>query len=213
MSIPANEIEAHEKRLQEVLKLYNGDQWKLSKDDKGVKYYTANYENNSFSMVKSVVTIQAPYEKVRGLLMKAEIVDKEHPAPKGDDTKEMYVFDHVDDGHDSEYMYCSYSSGTSLVADREFLALRRHYEVEGKDVWLHCTPLNEKMKDVVPPNVRGYMTFQADILEHDESDKNACKFTFLVHCDPLGKIPAFVYNAVAISQGDAAKKLRERALK
>lgn len=213
MSINAAEIEAHEKRLQEVMKLYDGPHWKLSKDDKGVKYYTASYEKNPFCMVKSTVSIKAPYDKVRDLLMNVVVVDKDHPADKGDDTKEMYCFNRQDDGHESEYMYCSYSSGTGLVADREFLALRRHYKVGDKDVWLHCTPLDESVKDVVPPNVRGIMTFQVDVLEPDPEDKSACKFTFLVHCDPLGKIPAFVYNAVAISQGDAAKKLRERALK
>ena len=38
------------------------------------------------------------------------------------------------------------------------------------------------------------------------------KLTFIVHADPAGSIPAWIYNKVATDQGYAVKKIRDELM-
>lgn len=205
-------IEAHEKTLHEVLDLVDKAQWKLSKEEPEIKFYTSSYPGSSFSMVKSIVSIPNKHDKLIEILSKVETYDQNTPAEKRDGAKERYLLGQGDAEHQTKFMYISLESGSRFVTDREFFMLRRHYNVDGKDIWLHCSVDGD---NIVPPNkknVRGKITFQTYILEKDPEHEGCDRLTFIVHADPCGSVPALIYNTVAVNQGYSAKKIRDEAL-
>ena len=209
----AEMIADHEKYLNECLELIEKAPWKLSKEEPKIKFYTAPYTGSSFSMVKSVVSVPNAHEKLLNILATIKTIDENTPDEERDGEKECFLLKEFDDEHKSGYLYTSVFSGSRLVSDREFFMLRRHYVIDGKDIWLHCSI---KGDDICPPkkgNVRGNITFQMYMAEKDPENEGADKLTFIVHADPCGKVPAMIYNAVAVSQGYSALKIREESLK
>ena len=217
MSVPAptaEQLAAHEKSAHETLDIVEKGAWKLSKEQPDIKFYTGSYQNSSFSMVKAVVSIPADHEKIVKILNTVNKIDDKTPDADRDGANEQYLFGEQNDEAQTSYLYISLQSGSRLVTDRDFVMLRKYYKFGDKELWHHTS--FDKGDELVPPNkknVRGKITFQTYILEKDPEHADAYRLTFVVHADPSGSIPAMIYNAVAVSQGESAKKIRDQALK
>ena len=217
MSVPAptaEELAAHEKNAHDTLDLVENGQWKLSKEQPDIKFYTGTYPGSSFSMVKAVVSIPADHEKIVNILNTVNKIDDKTPDSQRDGANEQYLFGEQNDEAHTSYLYISLMSGSRLVSDRDFVMLRKYYKFGDKELWHHAS--FDKGDELVPPNkknVRGKITFQTYILEKDPEHEGAWRLTFVVHADPAGSIPAMIYNTVAVSQGESAKKIRDDALK
>ena len=207
--IPKEYLELHEKRLHEMLEYLNKD-WKLSKEEPTIKFYTATSPGSSFSMVKSIVYVNGKAEETAKILDDVSTIDDKTPKEIADGTKERYLFGGVEGG--ARYLYMALESGSRFVSDREFLLLRKRYDLEDKKVWLCVSIDNTELKPVGKGNVRGNMTFQAYILDKDPAN-NEDRLTFIVHADPCGSIPAMIYNSVATNQGNGARKIRDDVMK
>ena len=215
MSAPAptkEMIEAHEKSVNEVLDLIKNAKWKLSKEEPEIKFYTSSYPGSSFSMVKSIVSIPNKHDKVVEIIDRVDKIDETTPADKRDGTKERFLIGEGDKEHKTTFMYLSLESGSRLVTDREFFMLRRHYVIDGKDIWHHVSVDGEDIVPTNKKNVRGKITFQTYVLEKDPEHEGNDILTFIVHADPCGSVPAMIYNAVAVNEGYSAKKIRDEAL-
>ncbi|EAY10380.1 hypothetical protein TVAG_109640 [Trichomonas vaginalis G3] len=209
--IPKELLDMHEKRLHEMLEIVEKGDWKLSKEETNIKFYTGTYPGSSFNMVKSVVTILGKHKKTVELLDTVKTIDKNTPKEEAKGVKERYVFGGAEGG--PRYLYMSLQSGSMLVSDRDFLTLRKRYDLPDKQVWLIASIDNDDLKPPTKDNVRGKMTFQAFILEQDKDDDAYDRLTFVVHADPCGSIPAMVYNAVATKQGYNVLSIRNSVLK
>ncbi|EAX90640.1 hypothetical protein TVAG_041150 [Trichomonas vaginalis G3] len=208
--IPKEYLDLHEKRLHEMLEVIEKAQWKLSKEEPTIKFYTSSYPGSSFSMVKSVVYVNGKADEAIKILDQVPTIDANTPKELADGAKERYLFGGVEGG--ARYLYMSLDSGSRFVSDREFLLLRKRYDLEDKKVWLCVSIDNTELKPVAKGNVRGNMTFQAYILDKDPANGED-RLTFVVHADPCGSIPAVLYNSVAVNQGNGAKRIRDDIFK
>ena len=199
-------VAAHEAALEKFVQLQTAPEWKLAKDEDGVKFYTRTEAGSSFSQLKSETTVAAPLEKVCEVLKVVPVVDAKKPE---DGLKERYTFGELNDENDTRFLYVAVDSGSRLVTNRDFIMLRRHYVKDGKQIWLH-TSVPDEVKPVEKQFVRGQMKLQGYIAEADGANT---KLTFIVHTDPCGSIPAMIYNAAVMKQGNAVKKIREQAQK
>lgn len=209
-AIPKEYLDLHEKRLQEVLQYYEKGEWKLSKEEPTIKFYTATYPGSSFSMVKSVVSIAGKHDETIKILNSVEKIDDKTPKEVADGTKLREIFGGEEGG--ARYIYMVLDSGSRLASNREFLVVRKRYDVDTKIVWLCVSVDNTTIRPVGKGNVRGNMTFQAYILDKDPDNEGADRLTFIVHADPCGSIPAMIYNSVAVNQGNGARKIRDEVL-
>ena len=217
MSYPAptaEELAAHEAGAKQSLEFIEKANWKVAKEEPTIKYYTASYPNSSFSMVKSVVSIPAPHDKIVGILNTVRTIDAKTPDAEKEGANEQYLFGQQNDENQTSYLYISLQSGSRLVSDRDFVMLRRYYKFGDKELWHHAAFDNgDKLIPPVKKYVRGTITLQTYVLEKDPENADAYRLTFIVHANPSGSIPAMIYNTVATSQGESAKKIREDALK
>ncbi|OHT11461.1 hypothetical protein TRFO_19101 [Tritrichomonas foetus] len=185
--------------------------FKEEKKDGPINFYTRSEKGSSFSQVLSSTSIPVPVERVLEELKKVEIIDPSMDKKLRDDTlyQELYVLDESDSFHDG-FVYCALDTPTRLVSKRDFLMYRKHYERDGVHYFVHVSVDYQGVRPVTKEYVRGKILLQIDILDADPENEGAARLRFLVHADPAGSIPAWVYNMTAISQGYAVKKVRDR---
>jgi hypothetical protein len=92
------------------------------------------------------------------------------------------------------------------------LLYRRKYPYNGGFLYLHVSIDNEELKPLDKNYVRGKMFFEADVAFPDPANPGAIRLVFMTHADPLGSIPAWVYNNVAMDQGYYAKQVLDQVL-
>ena len=199
--------EVHEQTLNKCIQLKEGADWKFSKEEDGVKFYTAPAEGSSFAMVKSETVIKAPKAAVNDRIAKTPKVDANTPDNQRDGAQERWLSHTVDDDTRATFMYIDLISPSRLVSERDFLMFRRCYERDGVHIQLNVSIKNDEIKPEVKGRVRAHMFFQIFFVE--KIDEETTKLTFMCHADPMGSIPAFVYNAGAVGQGAALKTIRK----
>lgn len=197
----------HEETLNKCIKLKEGAAWKFSKEEDGVKFYTASAEGSSFSMVKSETIIKATMEAVNDRIAKTPTIDANTPDNQRDGARERWLSNTVDDETRATFMYIALISPSSLVSERDFFMYRRCYERDGVHIQLNVSVKNDEIKPDVKGRVRAHMFFQIFFVE--KIDDATTKLTFMCHADPKGSVPAFVYNAGAVGQGASLKTIRK----
>lgn len=202
-----------EELLPKFLTLSTSSEWKESKKEEDITFYTRTDPSSSYHQVKSVVTIPASLETVLGILKPIEVVDSKTPKEKRHGLNERKtLYGPTDDQYQSTIFTIEIESPAPLVSARDFLLFRRHYEKDGKHIFLHNSIVNDTLFPEKKGVVRGVMEFQGFIAEPDPDHSGNVRLTFLVHADPKGKIPATVYNLVVTNQGYAAKGIRKKAI-
>ncbi|KAK8891413.1 hypothetical protein M9Y10_028622 [Tritrichomonas musculus] len=184
--------------------------FKQTKEDQGIKFFSRSDKDSPFSQVLSETTVNAPLDAVLKDLGNVPIYDKSMDKKVRGDCliQESYVLDESDPNQDG-FVYCGLDTPVRLVAKRDFLMYRKHFEKDGVHYFIH---VSVDFTGVRPPTsdfVRGKI-LQVDIASADPSDSTKTKLQSFVHADPCGSIPAWVYNLTAESQGYDVKKVRDR---
>lgn len=196
--------------LSKVLTIKDSPDWKQSKQETDITFYTRTDPSSPYTQVKSVVSIPAPMDKVLEVLNEIEVVDASTPKEKRHGLNERKVlYGPLDDEFQTSIFLIELESPAVLVSPRDFVLFRRHYQKDGKHIYLHSSIVNDDLYPEKKGVVRGEMLFQSFIAEQDNGN---VKLTFLVHGDPKGKIPSAVFNMVVQNQGYAAKGIRKRAI-
>ena len=202
-----------EELLPKFLALATSSEWKESKKEQDITFYTRTDPSSSYHQVKSVVTIPASIETVISILKPIEVVDASTPKEKRHGLNERKaLYGPADDQYQTAIFEIEIESPAPLVSPRDFLLFRRFYQKDGKQVYLHNSIVNDTLFPEKKGVVRGVMPFQGFIVEPDPDHNGNVRLTFLVHADPKGKIPATVYNLVVTNQGYAAKGIRKKAI-
>lgn len=201
--------EESEKLMKDTIALLNDPEWKESKKEPEIVFYTRSDKSSSFHQVKSVVTIPAPMEAVLSALKPIEPVNKDTPKEKRHGLIERRtVFGPLDDEAQTCIFYICLDP-PKLVTARDFVLFRRLYKLDGGRFCYFHNSIETPAVPVDDKRVRGHMTFQGFLCE---PEGNNVKLTFFVHADPKGSIPAFAYNAAATNQGYAAKGIRKKVI-
>jgi hypothetical protein len=205
---------AHEKELEHVKAILDDPGWKSFKEEPDISFYWRTVPDSKFGQLKSVVSIPAPLEAVVTALEGDQLVDANTPKDKRDGCQSRYLFNPVaGDPCEGIFLYIGLETPTRVVWPRDFLLYRRKYPFNGGFIYLHCSVENETLKPQDKKNyVRGTIFFEADVAYPDPDHPGAVRFVFMTHADPMGSIPAWVYNTVATDQGYAAKKIRDQVL-
>lgn len=204
----------HEAQFQSFLNVIKATNWTLSKEEPTIQFYSGNYPNSSFSMIKSIVTIPLPVEEVFNFLLLVPTIDDKTPDADRDGCRERRLFGEIpNDEHHSGFLYVWVMSGSRFVSDRDFSLYRRAYDHEDMKILFSTSIENLDIMPEKKGNVRGKMNLQAFICQKDPNNSNQTQLTFVVHADPMGSIPSMIYNSVAVSQGYSAKKVRDNLMK
>lgn len=201
--------EESEKLMKETIALLADPDWKESKKEPEIVFYTRSDKSSSFHQVKSVVTIPAPMEAVLKALKPIEVVDKNTPKDKRHGLLERRtVYGPQDDEWETCVFYICLDP-PALVTARDFVLFRRLYKLDGGRYCYFHNSIDTPAVPVDSKRVRGHMTFQGFLCE---PEGDGVRLTFFVHADPKGSIPAFAYNTAATNQGYAAKGIRKKVL-
>lgn len=207
------EVAKHEAAINECLErvkaLLDSPDWKKDKEEKDVVFFTRKVQGSSFNMIKSISMIPVPMEKVLDELSEVRNLEPDMPASERDDTHQQHLFVAEPNRFNDGYMYLALESPSRLVSPRDFLMYRKHFEVDGKHFFPQVSIVNDAIRGPVKGFVRGNIITQCFVAEQAGDQ---VKLTFIVHADPAGSIPGWVYNQVATGQGYAVKKIRDKLI-
>jgi hypothetical protein len=214
-AVAAEYLSRSEAKLQEILALLNDPNWKETKREPEIVFFTRTDPSSPFSQLKSIVSIPAPIEAVLQALRPIETVDAK--TPKGDRhglQERRVVVGPADDEHQSTVFYLVLESPGPLISPRDFLMSRYLYPLpDNRFAYLHLSIDNESLVPLNSKYVRGEMLFQGYLVENDPDAPGSVRLTFFVHADPKGAIPAWAYNNVVTGQGYTAKGIKKKVLK
>lgn len=187
-------------------------QFKLSKEDKGVKLYSRYDKDSSFAQVLSSTVVDAPLDAVLSELCNVPIYEPSmDKAIRGESLIQEYYPIESPGEYNDGFVYCLLESPTRLVSKRDFLMYRKHFEKDGVHYFIHISVEYPGVRQPTKENVRGQI-FQVDIAQADPQNKDKTILQYFVHADPSGSIPAWVYNLTAESSGYDVLKVRDRVL-
>ena len=202
-------IKHHEEMLDKTFEYLNASDWK--EDTKAsndiIKFFTRSVAGSSFSQVHSVVHIPFGIDKVTAKLDLIPKITPDMPEKErnGNHARDV-LFNIEGDENKGLVFFLELESPSRLASPREFVMLRRTYIRGDQHIYLHVS-IPYDARPVPKGFVRGLIHFQAYIATPEGPDST--KLDFIVHADPQGSIPGWIYNSVAVSQGNAAKQIRD----
>ena len=206
-----------EKPLQDtyenVLKIADDNEWKQSKVEDDVTYFTRSVRGSSFTMIKSTTIVPYPVDKIVEFLNPLKELNPEMSAEERDGAIERSVYPlEGENPHGNAFVYLALESGSRFVSPRDFVMARKYFEKDGKHYFIIVSIDDDTIRPITKKFVRGKILCNATIIEKDPADENKTKLSFVAHADPCGSIPAMIYNTVALKQGACVKKIREEAI-
>lgn len=213
MSIAAEVLAQYEatskKMLDETLAIINAPEWKESKKEPEITFYTRSNGVSPFLQVKSVVTIPASMDKVLATLKPIDPINNETPKEhKHGILERKTVYGPSEDETETSLLYVCMEP-PKFISPRDFVLFRRLYKLDGGKYCYFHTSVESDLLPEVKGRERGTMDFQGYLCE---PEGDGVKLTFFVHADPKGSLPAWAYNQVVTNQGYAAKGVRKQAM-
>jgi hypothetical protein len=208
------QVEEYEKASVAAFKIAKelaaASDWKESKKDGDVTFFSRDFKGSSFSAIKSEIVIPKAFEEV--VAHQAKYPDIPASGGVQDGTIERQVTIVKPNDFREGVVYVALESPSSLVSDRDFLTYRKHYAEGDKDYFISTSIVNDAFKGEVKKRVRAKITVQAFITEKIPGKAGSCKLSMISHADPCGSIPAWIYNSVSQKQGYVVKKTRDELL-
>jgi len=211
--VPYPNMEEHYlQKVDYALSLLNDPSWELEKEDKDIVFYRRYAPNDSFAMIKSIVTIpDCSIDDIIEQLSVIEPIDSSTPSNKKHGIAERRVLH--DQGKEGFCVfYIAMEPPGMMISGRDFVLIRKMLQKDGKLLFINVSSEDDS---VLPPNrtyVRGQMDFQGFIAEPDPANPKNIKLVFMAHANPKGSIPSMIYNSVVMNQGYAAKGVRSKIL-
>ena len=165
-------------------------EWKLSRDRRDIKIYTRRVEGIAFKQYKGVVTVNASLSSVIALF-------EDHGAAKDwiDTCERIELVEQIAPNESITY---SYNNAPWPAKDRDAVV---HSVIKQDPETLTVSIVQEAISGHVPLNRKAV---RVEFIEGSWTlvplEKNRTRITYQVLTDPGGGIPAWLVNAVAISQ-------------
>lgn len=205
-----------ENQLDEMKKtidqLYNSDDWKPSKKEDDVEYFTRSVQDSKFTMIKSTTIVEKSASELVDFLNFLKVIKKDMTPAERDGAIERQVFNmEGENPHGNAIVYLALESGSRFVSPRDFFMARKYFE-EGDKYYFIVISIDDKGAAPAPKGlVRGKILCNATIVEKIDDKKS--RLSFIAHGDPCGSVPAMIYNQVAVGQGACVKKIRDEITK
>ena len=194
-------------RYDHLMSIIDDPGWTKEKEEKDAVFYKRSEKGSSFAQIKSVVTINKPIESVVEVLKVVKTVDENTPKDEKDGCIERRALNPIaGDPDDAQFFYIVVESSSRLVTSRDFLMYAKFFRDGDKVSLVRTSVVNDSIVPVNKKYVRANMFFQAFVCEPCEA---GTKLTFICHADPCGSVPAMIYNAAALKQGNSALRIKE----
>jgi hypothetical protein len=168
--------------------IYAEYDWRLVKDDEGIRAYTRAIPGSPLVACKVVCEIEAPLEAVRELLLDTSTTTRWYHH-----CKECRELRRDKDGR--ELLYYFVFQGIWPVADRDLVVSIRITRNDGDAFICQTAALGGSSGDYVPLN-KSYVRVTDSVSTFRLTKTGRCR-TLLVHetmTDPSGMVPAFLVN-------------------
>ncbi|KAH0794035.1 PCTP-like protein [Histomonas meleagridis] len=197
--------------LEIASQVLNSSDWKESKTEDGVKYYTRSVPGSSFTMIKSSVVVPRPLDKMVQFCARFREVTSETPANLrgGAIERRFWPFPGTNE-HNEGFIYLALESGSMFVSNRDFVMIRKYYEKDGRHYYICVSIDDDKIRPPSKNLVRGKILCNATVIE---AEGDGTRVSFIAHADPAGSIPAAIYNMASLKQGACVRAIRDDALK
>ena len=213
-AIPPEEIQKYEEAIQKCFEdckaVVDAPDWKKEKEEPDVTFFVRKVEGSSFNMVKSFSMIPKPMDVVVDDLCEVQNIEPDMDPKVRGETHQQHLYISKPNKWNDGFIYLALETPTRIVSPRDFLMYRKHFEENGKHYFTQVSIVNDAIQPEVKGFVRGRILTQCFLAEQ-EGDQ--IKLTFIVHADPAGSIPAWIYNKVATGQGYEVKVIRDRLMK
>ncbi len=158
--------------------------WEKIDDDDGIEVFRQEVPGSSFLAFKGITTIDAPIEKLLGVL-----ADNEHRTEWVDRLVTSRVVERK-----SEYDYVVYQhfSAPPLVSDRDYVYRGRAFR-RGASVVLEMSSV-EHPKAPKTVGVRAHLLKSSYVLTPE--GKNKTRVVVEIHTDPKGDLPSWIVNMI-----------------
>jgi START domain len=182
--------------------LYAEPEWKLRKDEEGIKVYTANTDNSNFKSVKVECVVNARFSQLVAFLMD---VDKQHDWVYGNKSSQLIKKTGAND-----MVFYSEVSVPWPCTNRDYIA---HITVAQRSPQL-VTIDSHSEPDLLPLK-QGKIRVRSSVAhwEVTSSGKDGLKIVYTVSFDPSGTVPAWLTN-LFITKGpfQTFQKLKEQVM-
>ncbi|KAH0786166.1 PCTP-like protein [Histomonas meleagridis] len=196
--------------LENVSRILNSSDWKKSKKEDGVEYFTRKVKGSNFKMIKSTTIVPRPLDDMITFSSRFREVTPDMPAEIRTGSIERRLFKFPEPNpHNDGFVYLAIESGTKIVSDRDFVMIRKYFQKDGIHYYICVSIDDDQVRPVSKNLVRAKMLCNAIVLE--PSGQNT-KVSFICHADPAGAIPSKVYNMVSLKQGVCVKDIRDCAI-
>ena len=155
-----------------------------------------------------------PYttEEILGKIRPLDLIDENTPKEKrhGIANRKILWQDKNDTEHENLIVYICMETPTRIVSKRDLIVFRRLYERDGKSFFMHTSFENDAIMPPVKGNVRSKIYFQLYIVEDDPEVPGNKRLWFICQANPMGNIPAWVYNFIVVTQAENPKIIKEQ---
>ena len=197
--------------LEMSSQVLNSPDWKESKKENGVTYYTRSVQGSSFTMIKSSTSVPRPLDKMVDFCSRFREVTADTPQElRGGAIERRFWPFPEPNPHNEGFVYLALESGSRLVSNRDFVMIRKYYEKDGRHYYICVSIDDDKIRPVSKNFVRGKILCNATVIEAEGENT---KVSFIAHADPAGSIPAMIYNMVSLKQGACVRAIRDDAIK
>lgn len=195
-------IKKHEEAFASTCSLRESPEFKLKKKDGDFNIYVKKDPINKFDQIMSWVSMPFTEEEILSQVRCLDLIDEHTPDKdrNGIAIRRILWEDKEDKEHENLIVYICMETPVRIVSKRDFLIFRRLYRDNGRAYFMHISFDNEKIMPQVEGNVRGQIYFQMYIVEDDPDIQGNKKLWFLAQANPMGNIPAWVYNAIVVGQ-------------
>lgn len=183
--------------------LYAQPDWKLKKDEDGIKIFTANTEQSNFKSVKVECTVNARLSQLIAFLMD---VDKQHDWVYGNKFSQL-----IKKIEANEMIFYSEVSVPWPCTNRDYIA---HITVNQKTQQI--VTIDSHAEPDLLPQKEGKVRVRSSVAHWDVTavSKDLLRIVYTVQFDPSGSVPAWLTNIfVTKCPLQTFQKLREEVSK
>ena len=202
----------HEEAFESTLKLKDSPEWKFKKKDGDLQIYVRKDPIEKFDQIMSVISMPYTTEEIMSKIRPLDLIDESTPKNErhGIARRKILWEKENDPDHEALIVYICMETPVAIVAKRDLLVYRRRYEKDGRSFFMHTSFDNDDIMKPVPGNVRSKIYFQLYIVEDDPKVPGNKLLWFICQANPMGSIPAWVYNIIVATQAENPKIIKDQ---
>lgn len=202
----------HEEAFESTLLLKDSPEWKFKKKDGDLSIFVRKDPVEKFDQIMSVISMPYTTEEILSKIRPLDLIDEKTPKEQrhGIASRKILWEKENDPDHESLIVYICMETPAFFVSKRDLLVYRRRYEKDGKSFFMHTSFLNDDIMKPIEGNVRSKIYFQLYVVENDPKVPGNKLLWFICQANPMGSIPAWVYNAIVVTQAENPKIIKQQ---